>query len=339
MDSIKNIIIVGIIVLGFINLIVNKEIREFIKKILNKKIYKFNLTVGTVILALFFVWTSLMIFSYIVTIVDNVRSAQIPTDELDETMELGYRMSDEERITYTEIMEQETDIDKCKNPYIPEGFKYIEGTWDTGYVIESEKGNQYVWIPCTNIKNNSGINILKRKDFSSNSFVKSFLCYEDSEKYEDFLNSALQNGGFYISRFEIGIDENGNPVSKMGYKIWNNITKEEAKEKATLIEDNINSELINGYAYDTAFSFIYDEIENTSVYELHESTGLQSIKNIYDMVDNVYELTTEMQFEAVVYRGIIPDNKYIDNTSIDNRLVTNNDYSADNLGFRTILYK
>ncbi len=54
-------------------------------------------------------------------------------------------------------------IEKYKNPIIPEGFKKVETNsasweldtegnpkgWNNGLVIEDEKGNQFVWIPCT----------------------------------------------------------------------------------------------------------------------------------------------------------------------------------------------
>ena len=33
------------------------------------------------------------------------------------------------------------------NPYIPDGFSYLEGTARTGYVIKDSYDNEYVWIP------------------------------------------------------------------------------------------------------------------------------------------------------------------------------------------------
>lgn len=54
-------------------------------------------------------------------------------------------------------------IEKYKNPIIPNGFKKVETDsasweintdgnpkdWNNGLVIEDEKGNQFVWVPCT----------------------------------------------------------------------------------------------------------------------------------------------------------------------------------------------
>ena len=54
-----------------------------------------------------------------------------------------------------------------QKPYVPEGFSYVEGEWNTGFVIQDENGNQYVWVPCTN-KGNTEIPKLERKNFSRN---------------------------------------------------------------------------------------------------------------------------------------------------------------------------
>ena len=44
---------------------------------------------------------------------------------------------------------------------IPEGFGYVEGTRDTGLVIEDKEGNQFVWIPveytATGTKDTNGL--------------------------------------------------------------------------------------------------------------------------------------------------------------------------------------
>ena len=172
-----------------------------------------------------------------------------------------------------------------------------------------------------------------------NDFIKHFDCYE--ENYEAFLNSALENGGFYVSRFEIGKDKENKPVSKMGYEIYNNITIEEAKNISKNMQDNINSELINGYAYDTVLNWMLNtEKIEVGIRETENFlTGVKSYKNIYDIVDNVYEFSTEYSYENIVYRGIFGENKYINNLSLDNRLICDNLYSNDNIGFRTILYK
>ncbi|MBR2290511.1 MAG: hypothetical protein IJ867_08090 [Clostridia bacterium] len=142
----------------------------------------------------------------------NIEEASI--DFSKEIAELDENDSKAERQNqrYLELMKMETNLNNCKSPYIPEGFGYVEGQWDTGFVIEDEKQNQFVWVPCTNIENQEDIPILQKRIFDDNNKTY-FYCYEQ-EDYEEFIQSSLANGGFYISRFEIG-KEGENPVSKV----------------------------------------------------------------------------------------------------------------------------
>ena len=61
------------------------------------------------------------------------------------------------------LVNKENSNSKFNNPLVPEGFKKVETNsasweldtegnpkgWNNGLVIEDEKGNQFVWIPCT----------------------------------------------------------------------------------------------------------------------------------------------------------------------------------------------
>lgn len=161
-----------------------------------------------------------------------------------------------EENSYVKTLKSENTFDETASnfPYIPEGFAYVEGKVETGYVIEDEQGNQFVWVPC-NSEN------LKKADFVEEVFITYEKCWDDN--YEEFLKSALENGGFYISRFETGI-EDGKVVSKMGVTTFSDLTKKEMEEQ---IEESFNyedctCELINGYAYDRSLSWI---LEDTTV--------------------------------------------------------------------------
>lgn len=343
MGQISNILAISIIVFLFINLIINKKLNDFLcngtltfsmnKKTINIKVKKITINL-------------LVIFSYIsiiiicgVMIIDNLKYYFEDTKELDTLVANTKNNIQKETEFYKEIINKDYDIKNCKKPYIPNGFKYLEGTWNTGFVIQDENENQFVWVPCTNKKNSENIEILKKSNFSNIAFIKHFDCNE--ENYEEFLISSLENGGFYISRFEIGKDENGDPVSKFGYKIYNNITKQEAHNIANNMYENINSELINGYAYDTTFSWIINNeiVEITEKQNENLYSGTKSYKNIYDIVDNIYEFTTEESYSGIIFRGITIENKYVQLIDFDNRLSCSENHKSDNLTFRTILYK
>lgn len=250
---------------------------------------------------------------------------------------------------YKELIDNEYETQNSKNPYIPEGFSYVEGTWENGYVIQDENQNQYVWVPCSNNDSEELVK-LERMNRCNMAFISYNSCY--NEGYEEFLKSALENGGFYISRYEIGKEENI-PVSKANIEIWNNITKEEAKEIVSTMYDTINCELINGYAYDTTLKWV----EKTNEIKIKENiikfekdtkifTGRKSNNNIYDFCDNVLEYSLENLYDTTIIRG------FIGSDSIE---YTANSFSEENrycilpeeksygvvipIAMRTILYK
>lgn len=219
--------------------------------------------------------------------------------------EVDEKISIEDNI-YSDLIKKDYENQKPNEPYIPDGFSYVEGNWENGYVIQDENQNEYVWVPCTNKISNT-ITRLKRQNAVAVPFVNYTSCYNES--YEKFLKSALENGGFYISRYEIG-NENEIPVSKKNVPIITNITREEAIEIVDKMYDNINCELINGYAYDTALKWV--EKSNYLEMKIIEITKNENVLsgrnlncNIYDFCDNVLEYSLENLYDTIIIRGFV----------------------------------
>lgn len=219
-----------------------------------------------------------------------------------------FKMSDEfieeEKSFYNNLNAKDYD-EKYDSPYIPEGFSYKEGGFDTGYVIADKDGNEFVWVPCTN-KDIEGIPKLERRDFIELcDCVDTRYYHTYNEKYQEFLKSAFMNGGFYISRYEMGL-ENKKLVSKPNVEVAN-YTKVNFENKIDKMYNNINCELINSYAYDTTLSWILKNPEN-KVYKYNKmvddiKTGREQINNIYDFQDNIMEITQEICYGNRVIRG------------------------------------
>ena len=117
------------------------------------------------------------------------------------------------------------------------------------------------------------------------------------------------NGGFYIGRYEQGT---GN-VCKAGVAPYINVTRDTAKSQAEAMysgkNNNVVSELISSYAWDTALNFICQT--NSAGYTLatttsssygnigtniKQNTGAYSAdnySNIHDLLGNCTEWTTE----------------------------------------------
>lgn len=340
MGYIKTIVLAFIIAFCLIELIVNDKLIRLIKKLNNitlkngKKIRLIKIITTCVLIII-------LVFSIKSTIY-NIRFNLINHNDYSELEDYkkGRQKAFDQRKIYKEIIENtSSNLENSKNPYIPDGFKYVEGNWDTGYVISDENGNEFVWVPCTNNKNDENIPIIRKWDQINNANEKSFSCYE-TEEYEDFLISSIQNGGFYVSRYEIG-KENESPVSKNNVEVWVDITYNEAKEISRNMYDDssIHSRLINGYAYDTIFSFVWDDINKLDqIIDAASKTGRYQYKNIYDIIDRLYEMTSEEDMGYMIVRGCGATEGY--GIVLDTRMILEkNDLKSNNYGFRTILYR
>ena len=55
---------------------------------------------------------------------------------------------------------------------VPKGFRYSEGTKETGFVIRDSEGNEFVWIPCTETEYTDAKNDVMDKNWSCNNEYK-----------------------------------------------------------------------------------------------------------------------------------------------------------------------
>lgn len=275
-----------------------------------------------------------------------------------EQEEIKWKTELEENKKYLEdIIEKAKNIDKSKiyaynNPYMLEGFKHIDGDYNTGFVIQDELKNEFVWVPCL-VDNENATTILGRYNFNEdiNNFIdtKVYQCMEKDSNLEEFIQSVQKYGGFYIARYEAG-NENEALVSKPNVQAWNNVTKKEALElsKNMYNSDEFNSTLINSFAWDTTLKWI-EETNNKNYSEEKINnptnnlyiTGQKSINNIYDMDSNVSEWTTEMLEEYAIFRAGEFYNEELNETSAyaGTRNVISENAKYDMIGFRVILFK
>ncbi|MBR3697493.1 MAG: hypothetical protein IKM97_04455 [Clostridia bacterium] len=227
--------------------------------------------------------------------------------------------------------------ENCKKPYILDGFKYIEGTWDLGFVVEDEKQNQFVWVPTSNEIENAQ-NLVKINFFNIPTIPKDD-CLDDN--YETFIKSALENGGFYISRFETGI-EDGEVVSKKNSKLLYGLSKQELLEKIKKLnyKDEFECELINGFAYDTTLEWIKksNNIETFKYGNDEVLTGRNQVNNIYDLFDDIFEYTLETSFDTNIIRGVL-EKDFLYDESRYSILKDENNFDFHKIGARLIIYK
>ena len=220
---------------------------------------------------------------------------------------------------------------------IPKGFKYKEGTKDTGLVIQDENKNEFVWVPATEstyVKDTSFLGSIPTRDDKLPNGIT------------DETADVVKYGGFYIGRYEAGVPENqssidgksdstsnvkGVPVSKKGATVWTNIDYTNAKANAESMISNeyVQTGLLTGKAWDTTCHWIEDSLKsinesadltNSRYYGNHsnslapanENSGTKrtagfnenwKVKNIYDLAGNVWEWTSEASNSVFLNRG------------------------------------
>ena len=136
---------------------------------------------------------------------------------------------------------------------IPAGFavSQVEGenTIEDGLVIIDSKGNEFVWIPVTDTyERNTTYKVVEVSEtaYTDIEYLPEGIQPMISEEIVDeqeigLLNEAaerqvvLKAGGFYISRYEAGIDGSDNLISKKGATVWNGILPLEAKKYLKLL--------------------------------------------------------------------------------------------------------
>ena len=112
---------------------------------------------------------------------------------------------------------------------IPDGFHYVEGTKDTGFVISDDDGNEFVWVPCgdgenevTYEKNNgdSGTTWRINQDSDGTKYSSKQDEYTEYNDWKDDggdITSVETYGGFYIARYEAGIPDGKNGQTKASF--------------------------------------------------------------------------------------------------------------------------
>ena len=221
---------------------------------------------------------------------------------------------------------------------VPKGFKVVNTSdnVEAGIIIEDvsakdniTKGSQFVWIPVGEIyrKDNEPITInLDRYTFAETTGNETAMEEAEIDEYngdpcQELSSSTYGNTparnietfktkvtdgeakGFYLGRYEA---RNNNDVVSLdkNYSVYYNVTQSEA---ATLSQnmygetENLTSDLVNSYAWDTALVFIqkcsgdtrYSQQNSLNTSFSDKGTTNDVKCNIYDMASNCREWSTE----------------------------------------------
>ena len=185
-----------------------------------------------------------------------------------------------------------------RNPYLPKGFRQVSGTTlDNGLTIQDSTGNQYVWVevPKTaEVYPTAGLEITEfteseytaietdlhtytndynRYSHGTDTYYSDAATGLTSEQYTELkqkmLKSVYQNGGFYIGKYETGIEDapktsgssstapTETPVIKQNAYPYNYITCSQAQTLASNMEHgDRTTSLMFGVQWDLTLKYL-----------------------------------------------------------------------------------
>ena len=239
------------------------------------------------------------------TMTVKVKLLKTPIDETKENLstEIGVNIDAEPKQPGEEINGGATTVTSQKpkttgGTYLPDGFTQVEGTTlENGLTIQDSTGNQYVWVEVpktTTVYQTAGLNI---KDFTTEEYTaietdlhtytndyRNGTSYKDeyysdattglkSEQYTELkqkmLKSVYQNGGFYVGKYETGIEDTPKtsgssstaptetPVIKPNAYPYNYVTCSQAQTLASNMESgNYNTSLMFGVQWDLVLKYL-----------------------------------------------------------------------------------
>ncbi len=204
--------------------------------------------------------------------------------------------------------------------YLPKGFTQVKGTnLSTGLTIQDSTGNQYVWVevPKTaEVYPTAGLDITEfsdeeytkietdlhtyTNDYRNGTRYKDEYSVDDatgltSDKYTELkqtmLKSIYQNGGFYVGKYETGIEDTPKtsgsadiaptetPVIKQNAYPYNYVTCSQAQTLASSMESGkYTSSLMFGVQWDLVLKYL--EKKGIAQADLRtDSTNLGNYKN------------------------------------------------------------
>ena len=265
----------------------------------------------------------------------TVRLLKTPIDETKEDLnsDIDVTLTAEPKQPGEETNGGSTSVSSNETrPYLPTGFTQVKGTTlKNGLTIQDSTGNQYVWVevPKTGkVYPTAGLNIT---EFTTDEYtaIEADLhtytdVYRDGTSYKDeyysgvgltsdeyanlkktMLKSVYQNGGFYIGKYETGIENapktsgssltepTETPVIKQNAYPYNNITCSQAQTLASNMESgNHTSSLMFGVQWDLVLKYL--ETKGTAQADLKtDSTSWGNYSN------NLWNITNENSKYAI----------------------------------------
>ena len=224
-------------------------------------------------------------------------------------------------------------------PYLPSGFTRVAGT---GLIIQDSKKNQYVWVDVpqsTEVYQTAGLNITTFTDAEytkietdlhtyTNDYRNVTSCKDEyysnavtgltSAQYavlkKKMLKSVYQNGGFYVGRYETGIEKapktsgssstapTQTPVIKQNAYPYNYVTCSQAQTLASNMESgNYTSSLMFGVQWDLVLKYLETKGTTQADLKTNSTTWGNYKNNLWNITNTNSKYYTSLKWTAGAY--------------------------------------
>ena len=243
-----------------------------------------------------------------------------------------------------------------------------------GIVVVDGDGNEFVWIPITDISE------FDRKAYGATiaetSTSRAYWEDTSTSEYTNMVSSVTTNKGFYVARYEASKNNNSTKAqSKREANVWKRISQTDAIKKSANYNNALHSHLMYGIEWDSILNWLNENATisssasgktktmelsdiqtnssswgnytdstgdaSTNSYDLQTSGTSEYWKanNIYDLAGNVIEWTQEKYstWAYRAYRGGSYD-RYGVYGSAAHRSCVDESYTISSIGFRVSFY-
>ena len=280
------------------------------------------------------------------TLTLTIKLLKTPIDETKEdlTSNIGVSITAEPKQPGEEANAGSTTVSskRTTKPYLPDGFTNVEGTTlANGLTIQDGTGNQYVWVevPMTDeVYPTAGLGITEfttdeytaietdlhtytndyRKDKYKDEYYSDATTGLTSEQYtalkQKMLKSVYQNGGFYVGKYETGIENAPKtfdsssttpteiPVIKQNAYPYNYVTCSQAQTLASKMESgNYTSSLMFGVQWDLVLKYLETKGTTQADLKTNSTNWGNYSNNLWNITNENSKYCTSLQWTSGAY--------------------------------------
>ena len=126
-----------------------------------------------------------------------------------------------------------------------------------GIVVVDADGNEFVWIPITDLSKFARVDWEDRRDLAETATEDAWWEDKTTDEYKNMVTSVTNNKGFYVARYEASANNDSTKAqSKRGATAWDCISQTEAITYSANYNSTLHSHLMYGREWDSILNWL-----------------------------------------------------------------------------------